>query len=32
VQPILFAMNDQSYYSIGKKFAKAWSVGKELKK
>jgi flavin reductase (DIM6/NTAB) family NADH-FMN oxidoreductase RutF len=32
VQPILFAMNDQSYYSIGKNFAKAWSVGKELKK
>ena len=32
VQPILFAMNGQSYYELGKKFAKAWSVGKELKK
>ena len=32
VQPILFVMNDQSYYSLGKKFAKAWRVGKELNK
>ena len=32
VQPILFVMNDASYWSIGKKFAKAWSIGKELKK
>lgn len=32
VQPILFVMNDQSYYSIGKKFAKAWSIGKEINK
>ena len=32
VQPILFAMNGQSYYELGKKFAKAWSVGKEFKK
>ena len=30
VQPILFVMNDQSYYGLGKKFAKAWSAGKEL--
>jgi flavin reductase (DIM6/NTAB) family NADH-FMN oxidoreductase RutF len=30
VQPILFVMNDQSYYCLGKKFAKAWSIGKEL--
>ena len=30
VQPILFVMNDQSYYGLGKKLAKAWSVGKEL--
>jgi flavin reductase (DIM6/NTAB) family NADH-FMN oxidoreductase RutF len=30
VQPILFVMNDQSYYGLGKKFAKAWSIGKEL--
>ncbi len=32
VQPILFAMNDRSYWSIGKKLAKAWSIGKEFKK
>ena len=31
LQPILFAMNDRSYYSIGKKLAKAWSIGNELK-
>ena len=31
LQPILFAMNDRSYWSIGKKLAKAWSVGKENK-
>jgi len=30
VQPILFVMNDQSYWSLGKKIAKAWDVGKEL--
>jgi flavin reductase (DIM6/NTAB) family NADH-FMN oxidoreductase RutF len=30
VQPILFVMNDRSYWSIGKKIAKAWDVGKEL--
>jgi flavin reductase (DIM6/NTAB) family NADH-FMN oxidoreductase RutF len=32
VQPILFVMNDRSYYGLGKKFAKAWNVGKELNK
>ena len=32
VQPILFVMNDASYWSLGKKFAKAWSIGKEYKK
>ena len=32
VQPILFAMNDRSYWSIGKKIGKAWSIGKEFKK
>ncbi len=32
VQPILFVMNDRSYWSLGKKFAKAWSAGKELTK
>jgi flavin reductase (DIM6/NTAB) family NADH-FMN oxidoreductase RutF len=30
LQPILFAMNDRSYYGVGKKFANAWSVGKSL--
>ena len=28
VQPILFVMNDRSYWSLGKKLAEAWSVGK----
>ncbi|HLN90150.1 MAG TPA: flavin reductase family protein [Candidatus Binatia bacterium] len=32
VQPILFVMNDQSYWSIGKRLAKAWNIGKELMK
>lgn len=32
VQPILFVMNNQSYYGIGEKVAKAWSIGKELNK
>jgi flavin reductase (DIM6/NTAB) family NADH-FMN oxidoreductase RutF len=32
VQPILFVMNDRSYWSLGKKIAKAWEVGKELNK
>jgi flavin reductase (DIM6/NTAB) family NADH-FMN oxidoreductase RutF len=32
LQPILFAMNDQSYYGIGKKIGKAWNIGKQLKK
>ena len=32
VQPILFVMNNQSYYGIGEKLAKAWNIGKELKK
>jgi hypothetical protein len=25
-------MNDRSYWSLGKKLAEAWSVGKELDK
>ncbi len=29
VQPILFVMNDRSYWKIGSKFAKAWDIGKE---
>lgn len=32
LQPILFAMTDRSYYGIGKRFAKAWSVGKDFQK
>jgi flavin reductase (DIM6/NTAB) family NADH-FMN oxidoreductase RutF len=32
LQPILFAMTDRSYYGVGKRFAKAWSIGKEFKK
>ena len=32
VQPILFVMNNQSYYGIGEKLAKAWSIGKEQDK
>ena len=31
VEPILFAMNDRSYWKLGEKFAKAWSIGKKLK-
>ena len=31
VQPILFAMNDRSYWRLGERFAKAWDVGKTLK-
>lgn len=31
VQPILFVMNDRSYWMLGEKFAKAWNIGKELK-
>jgi flavin reductase (DIM6/NTAB) family NADH-FMN oxidoreductase RutF len=30
VQPILFAMNDRSYYAMGKRIAKAWDIGKDL--
>jgi flavin reductase (DIM6/NTAB) family NADH-FMN oxidoreductase RutF len=30
LEPILFSMQTRSYYSVGKKLAKAWSVGKEL--
>ena len=31
VHPILFAMNDRSYWKLGERFAKAWNIGKELK-
>lgn len=30
VQPILFVMNDRSYWKLGDRFAKAWLIGKEL--
>jgi flavin reductase (DIM6/NTAB) family NADH-FMN oxidoreductase RutF len=32
VQPILFVMNDRSYWGLGKRLAKAWNIGKELDK
>ncbi len=32
VQPILFVMNDRSYWRLGRKFADAWEIGKELMK
>lgn len=31
VRPILFVMNDRSYWKLGERFAKAWNIGKELK-
>jgi flavin reductase (DIM6/NTAB) family NADH-FMN oxidoreductase RutF len=31
VNPILFVMNDRSYWRIGKRFARAWAAGKALK-
>jgi flavin reductase (DIM6/NTAB) family NADH-FMN oxidoreductase RutF len=30
VDPILFVMNDRSYWKIGERFASAWNAGKEL--
>ena len=30
VRPILFVMNDRSYWELGKRFANAWDIGKEL--
>lgn len=32
VKPLLFVMNDRSYYKLGEKIANAWDVGKNLKK
>jgi flavin reductase (DIM6/NTAB) family NADH-FMN oxidoreductase RutF len=32
VQPILFAMNDKGYWRLGDRLAKAWDIGKGLKK
>ena len=31
VQPILFVMNDRSYWTLGERFARAWDAGKALK-
>ncbi len=30
VQPILFAMNDKSYWKIGSRIGEAWEIGKQL--
>ncbi len=30
LKPLLFAMNDRSYWGIGNKVAKAWNIGKQL--
>jgi len=32
VRPLLFVMNDRSYWSLGRKIAKAWDIGKDLEK
>jgi flavin reductase (DIM6/NTAB) family NADH-FMN oxidoreductase RutF len=31
VKPILFVMNDRSYWKLGNRLARAWNVGKNLK-
>ncbi|MBI2906907.1 MAG: flavin reductase family protein [Chloroflexi bacterium] len=31
VNPILFVMNDRSYWKLAERFARAWSVGKDLR-
>ena len=31
IQPMLFVMNDRSYWKLGERFAKAWNIGNELK-
>jgi flavin reductase (DIM6/NTAB) family NADH-FMN oxidoreductase RutF len=31
VSPILFVMNDRSYWKLGPRLGKAWDIGKELK-
>ena len=31
VQPILFVMNDRSYWKLGEQFAKAWNIGRKVK-
>jgi len=30
INPILFAMNDRSYWKLGERFARAWDIGKEI--
>ena len=30
VQPLLFAMNDKSYWKVGDRLGKAWSIGKDF--
>ena len=32
VRPFLFVMNDKSYWRLGERFAKAWDIGKGVKK
>lgn len=32
VQPILFSMLDVGYWSMGERFAQAWSIGKQLQR
>lgn len=32
VLPILFVMNDRSYWTLGERFAKAWEIGKDFRK
>ena len=32
IQPILFAMNDKSYWKLGERLARAWHAGKGFKK
>jgi flavin reductase (DIM6/NTAB) family NADH-FMN oxidoreductase RutF len=32
VRPMLFVMNDKSYWNLGERLARAWDVGKALKK
>jgi flavin reductase (DIM6/NTAB) family NADH-FMN oxidoreductase RutF len=31
VKPILFVMNDRSYWKLGSRLARAWNVGKKFK-
>jgi flavin reductase (DIM6/NTAB) family NADH-FMN oxidoreductase RutF len=31
VRPLLFTSSDLCYWELGERFARAWSIGKELK-